>query len=304
MKNCPNCQNTLTKRIARYKGFSILFNNKNIFLCLHCSMGYLFPQPFKSDIDNYNKNYFQNAHNYKKQSIIIDQYNHAIAKIRIFFLTKHIKKYSSEIKNVLEIGPGYGHLMMNWLLKYPDTNYFVDESDKSLLETLKSRGAFLGSNKIKEKKLDLVIISHVLEHCLNPTEFINKKTKLLKKEGLLFLEVPCNDYMYKTNYEPHTLFFDKKALNVTLINSGFKNINLSYHGETHNRIKYLFLIKKIIFKVSTLLKLPIKYLFINSWPDETKYNLNKQESESIILTSPHKSSELPSRWLRAIAQKV
>jgi len=288
----------------KYRGFSKIFEKKYIVSCLNCEIGYVYPQPSKVDISNYNKNYFKNAHSYEKQSSIIDNYNNAISKVRLLFLSDHIQYYKKKINNILEIGPGYGHLMINWLTKYPKSKYFIDETDVSLLSKLKLRGSFLISNNLKEKKIDLVIISHVLEHSLKPIEFIKEKSKFLKKGGLIFIEVPCNDYIYKNNFEPHTLFFSKKSLQYTLIKSGFKKISLSYHGDTHNNIIYFELIKKIILKLSIILKLPVNFFFIKKIPTKIKEKLNQEECKSLILTSPHKTSENPSRWLRAIAEKV
>lgn len=304
MKTCPNCLNKKNKHLAKYKGFSTLFSNKQIIYCLNCTIGFIYPQPSIFEIDDYNKNYFKNAHSYINQSSEIDRYNHSISKIRLFFLYDTIKSIEKKRRNILEIGPGYGHFMMHLKEKYPHTNYFIDETDKSLIKKLEKRGAFVTSNNLQEEKIDLVIISHVIEHSLNPVKFLKEKTRFLKKGGFVFIEVPCNDFIYKNNYEPHTLFFNKKALQTTLEKSGFSEIRLSYHGDTHNQIRYYLVVKKIILKLCKFFNLPMKFFFKKSFPNNSKYGLSNKECESLIITNPHTTAHDPSRWLRAIAKKI
>ena len=63
-----------------------------------------------------------------------------------------------------------------------------------------------------EGKMDVIIISHVLEHVSDPKGFLSFANSFLKKGGALFVEIPCNDFQHKTIMEPHLLFFDKKPL--------------------------------------------------------------------------------------------
>ena len=153
MKICPNCYNKTSKSIMKYRGFSKIFEKKYIISCLNYEIGYVYPQPSKVDISNYNKN----------------------------------------------------------------------------------------------------------------------------------------------NFEQRTLFFSKKSLQFTLIKSGFKKISLSYHGDTYNNIMYFELIKKVILKLSIILKLQVNFFFIKNFPEKIKKKLNQEEHKSLILTSPHKTSENPSR---------
>jgi hypothetical protein len=40
--------------------------------------------------------------------------------------------------------------------------------------------------------------------------------KFLKKGGILFIESPNQDFLFKANFQPHTLFFNEKSLSFLL----------------------------------------------------------------------------------------
>ena len=80
-------------------------------------------------------------------------------------------------------------------------------------------------------KFDVVIISHVLEHVSNPIEFLKLMTLKLREGGVLYIDVPCLDYLHKDLDEPHLLFFDKKPMNILLEHLNFKKIEINYFGK-------------------------------------------------------------------------
>ena len=191
--------------------------------------------------------------------------------------------------------------MKNWLEYFPNASYYIDETDEKVINSLKTIKSLLFSTKLNKKIIDLVIISHVLEHTIDPAEFLLSKTKFLKKGGILFLDMPCEDYIYKKEFEPHTLFFNKNSLINLLERLNFKIINIDYYGDPHNLIKYGFTFNKIILKFTKILGITSKLLF-HRWPSQEK-NLSYNEKLSLVATVPHKKSIKPARWLRAIAKK-
>ena len=301
-ETCPNCNSSNIKFFSDYKGNSGIFLNKKLFACLECDLNFINPLPPSKDIVNYNKSYFLNAHNYNLESNEILLYNKAISKVRVNFVNRNIKDVKNKILNVLEIGPGYGHFLASWFKLFPYAKYYIDETDTNVKKYLIKKFNVTDIKDLNQKKLDLVIISHVLEHSLDPNEFIKSKTKFLKKGGIIFIDIPCQDNLYKKIFEPHTLFYNKKSLRFLLEGLNFKNIKITYHGEDHSSIIYKYNLNKIIFKITKFIKLPPKLLFSNRFSalDE---NLSIEERHSLILNVPSKQSENPSRWMRAIAEK-
>lgn len=85
--------------------------------------------------------------------------------------------------------------------------------------------------KLPENYFDLVIMNHTLEHVKDADEILRKIYKILKKEGILFIDVPNagslsakilgKKWPYRLPNE-HTYQFTKKSLSKLIKDSGFK----------------------------------------------------------------------------------
>ena len=147
-----------------------------------------------------------------------------------FFEKKNIYK-----KNILDIGSGIG--IFPYSLKQLGLNITCLESDKNLsnylskdlkLKTIKKD--FINAN-IKNK-FDIITLNKVLEHLEAPIPFLKKIYKILKKNGVLYLEVP------------DTLSATKKGKN----REEFFVEHL--HGFTKNSLR--FLCRKTQYKIVTI----------------------------------------------------
>ena len=76
----------------------------------------------------------------------------------------------------------------------------------------------------------MVIASHVVEHVSDPLSFLNNIIDYIRPGGSIFIEVPCQDHLYKSLDEPHLLFFTDQSLQLLLETLGFVDIQLSFHG--------------------------------------------------------------------------
>jgi len=199
-------------------------------------MAFVHPIPDEAALDKYNAGYFCNAHGGISTDKLTIAFHSAINLLRVIHVENFQKKQQVQIKNVLEIGPGGGHFARHWLNRNgKQTNYTGIESDTSCHNNLISLGVtvYAGTDQLPlDQSFNLVVISHVLEHTSNPVTFIANCTRLLSPCGILFIEVPCNDYEHKESDEPHLLFFDKGPMQLLLTKTGFGNIRVSYHGKT------------------------------------------------------------------------
>ena len=85
------------------------------------------------------------------------------------------------------------------------------------------------------RQYDVVMALHLIEHLNNPVVFLKKLKPLLKKDGILIIEVPNLDsflcelskeykeffYLYE-----HVSYFTAKTLTLTLEKAGYENINV------------------------------------------------------------------------------
>ena len=220
---CQLCGASEFEKIKDYSFTSEIFKNKSIVECKKCTLKFIYPMPSKNSLNQYNKKYFLNAHKDLKIDKIAETYFNCIAKCRIKFLEKFLKFNKLYIKEVLEIGPGKGYLYENFENK-ENINYSVLETDIDSQKKFKQKNLKIYNNhfEIEENKFDLIIFSHVLEHVDNPNIFLTNINKFLKKDGVIFMEVPCLDYLFKELLEPHLLFYDKKTLSLMLNKNNFR----------------------------------------------------------------------------------
>lgn len=299
--SCPVCK---SKGIYAhpYNGRSKIFHEKEIFQCKICELHYVQPMPSSSDIEKYNKMYFYNAHGAVKLASGASIFFQSIAKIRYEYIVQNSNLNEKSSINVLEIGPGYGHLATVIKEKSPVSKYYAVESDESCHHALDIIGVSLISDtsNLKEK-VDIIIMSHVLEHQADPLLFILDYLPILRCGGLLFIDVPCMDFLHKTEPEPHTLFFNKKSMtklvklaDLDLIDCNNFGISISsILKDKQNRFTSKFKTSEITDKKKSIV---YKDLGLSR-------SLEPNELISITSLMPHLQCQVESWWLRSLSVK-
>lgn len=188
--------------------------------------------PYESDWDNYLE------HSSDRASYIYS------------FCSEHIK--AGSIKDILDIGCGPGGVLANLSYMYRAGNAIgitVPEDLKnkfypniSLLDI-----RYTGYDKPTEGKFDLVVMSHVLEHFLDPFQALINARSNMKSNGLLYIEVPSFDWVeMRSNpmFCPvHISYFSKNKLLDILHFLGFEIIKVK-ESKYWGNIKVLVKIKK------------------------------------------------------------
>jgi 2-polyprenyl-3-methyl-5-hydroxy-6-metoxy-1,4-benzoquinol methylase len=94
-------------------------------------------------------------------------------------------------------------------------------------------------DQIKERSFDIVLMSHVLEHCIDPHAAIKNVRAILRPGGCVIIEVPNNDSKGFSKFGPnwpwsdiprHINFFTERSLNDLLRTYGFKKSSVRYVG--------------------------------------------------------------------------
>lgn len=306
-RTCPLCKSDLVREVDVYRGNTKLYTGLKRCLCQTCCLQFAHPMPDNELLISYNKSYFENAHGGTHLSPPHSAFLSAISKLRIDYIQSYLKTHQIKVRNVLEIGPGTGYLARNWILKNPDHMYYAVESDETLHSSLSEMGVKLVNLSRFDYEsiggIDLVIISHVLEHVADPVLFLRQATKCLRLEGVVFIEVPCRDFEHKELDEPHLLFFDKKSLRILFGLLNFENITANYYGsKIHDILRNRFL-KKFYFRIRNKL---IKHNFVLPFSQNERglESLDPGLEKAVIKPfSAHLESSEPAAWLRAIAQK-
>lgn len=146
-------------------------------------------------------------------------------KFSIAFLNKFIK---TPVVSILEIGC-YDGYFLDLLRK----NFRAKESVGIEILRLRNRfpklsiiNDYFPTNKIAEKKFDLVVLMNVLEHVFSPRDFMLAIKQNLKENGKMLIEIPNEELAFKfgaLSYQhQHISYFTPTTINIFLSSLGFK----------------------------------------------------------------------------------
>jgi len=285
---------------------NIIFKNINIVECKICKLKQCYPMPHLKDLIHYNQKYFQLAHGAKKIDKISNSFLNAISLCRIQYINNYVTVNNIKINSVLEIGPGNGYLAKNLIKKIKIITYDAIETDNSLYENLKTIGlkVFDKFESLKNNNYDLIVASHVLEHIDNPDNFLQNIRKKLSKNGIVFFEVPCLDYLYKKRHEPHLFFYEKKTLQNIIEKNSFNLNSIDYYGLSIRKSINAPFFKSFKYLITNLfLKLNLPQIPFFFRKNKTDYDfLDNYDSIMGNLFEMNYKKDHPAWWLRAIAK--
>ena len=303
---CANCGTDKLLTIANYKFKNIIFKNINIVECESCKLKQCYPMPDQNSLTRYNEKYFELAHGAKKIDKISGSFLNAIALCRIEYVSNFVVENNITINSVLEIGPGNGYLAENLKKKFKINIYDVVETDISLYDSLKAAGlnTFDKFESLNKDNYDLIIASHVLEHIDKPSIFLQDIKKRLSRNGIVFLEVPCLDYLFKKTHEPHLFFYEKKSLQDILEKNFFILNKIDYYGLSIGKLANIFFFRSFKYLITNLfLKLNLHQILLLFQKKKKNYDfLDDYDSIMGNLFEMNSKKNHPSWWLRVIAK--
>jgi 2-polyprenyl-3-methyl-5-hydroxy-6-metoxy-1,4-benzoquinol methylase len=253
------------------------FFNLPILKCMDCSYHFvLYEEDEKKMQEYYNETYwpvFRNIHNKKildqkvDEAYLIKKFPNSLRKLIEFTGVRKSLAYSqfkyltSNLKGntLFEIGPGEGFILE--LFEKNNFDVFGIEASKENLDIIDKK---LQHGKIQtgfaedickiNKKFDVIILSHVLEHLVDCRKVLLNIKNLLNTDGIFFIEVPnCQHSETLKNSiftQPHLHHFTKISLEILLKDLGFKIIQIDTFTANvvslRDHFKYLF---KWFFKI-------------------------------------------------------
>jgi SAM-dependent methyltransferase len=154
---------------------------------------------------------------------------------------------------VCEIGCGHAENLA-YFNKQGHTTFGVDPDPiaaalgaKIGIEVLLGTGEIL-PERIRSNKFDLVIMSHSLEHCIDPGLAARNVASILKPGGRFVCEVPnsgCKHFLWNNicsemfDAPRHLHFYNTKSLTKAIENTGLKIDSIEYTGFTrHHALRW------------------------------------------------------------------
>lgn len=248
IQKCPSCDSVTTSLIYDTSFFELPVLN-----CKSCSLFFTLQNKKERIKDYYNDSYWSVFRNLKNQKVADQKYDDAyiikkipgflrniiertgvrksLALSQLNYLKPHILG-----KNLLEIGSGEGFLLE--MFEKNGFNVSGIEPSKINIEIINSKlkrgkceNKFVEDLSFSDKRFDVIIMSHVLEHLINAKEILGMLKNGLMNNGILFIEVPnCQDQKtleHSVKTQPHMYHFSKQSLQKILEMSGFKVIQIN-----------------------------------------------------------------------------
>ena len=213
----------------KHKSDSPVFHNKSLVRCGSCRSFSAYPLPAEQELQEYYNSYWK-----EELSLLLLPLFRAQAEARVDFFKKHLKSKRRSI-SILDIGAGFGLIRKSFRRSLLRVNYDVVEVEPIavayLQEKIKPRHIFHSSEEVTGR-YSLVILSHIIEHLVNPLDFLKAQRERLNSSGVLFIEVPNQDYLYKAFNEPHLVCFSPASLAAAVESAGFSIVDVKTCGDT------------------------------------------------------------------------
>lgn len=268
VKECPLCKcigsHHLTEAKSIFTSNTHLKDTFDVVRCRACGFVYLGTRPTLGYIENY---YGDDIAYYKLPD------KHFI---------KNFPKSIKRIKKVLDVGFGGGAFLQKkyeegWDCFGVDISKVAVKNGNKLNPKLKLTKGILKDANYPNEFFDMVNMHHVLEHDHDPVNLLKEVYRVLKKDGLLVIDVPNFGGLYYSLFGskceffvPHHLsFFTRKTLSLVLDKAGFKNYkilnifgnNTSYYILHLLKIQKSYYQKTIFNKFLGLFVYPIEMIF-------------------------------------------
>jgi len=272
IKQCTCCHSKNTTQV-----YDDSFFNLPIMKCMDCSFHFVLYEKDEKEIQKYyNETYwpvFRNVHNKK----ILDQkVDNAylikklpgpirtlidligVRKSLAYSQYKYLKPYLKG-NTLFEIGSGEGFVLE--LFEKNNYDVFGIEASKENLNIIQKR---LRNGKIQtgfaediskiNKKFDIIILSHVLEHLVDCRKVLLNIKNLLIDEGLFFIEVPNCEHFETLEHsiftQPHLHHFTMHSLQKLLKDLNFEIVQTDiFSANVVSLLDHFKYILKWIFKI-------------------------------------------------------
>jgi 2-polyprenyl-3-methyl-5-hydroxy-6-metoxy-1,4-benzoquinol methylase len=218
-------------------------------VCNSCSASYMYPfiESTQGHTENSNSSitdagYYSNIIKmHKTQSKLATE---KAPKMLAYWNKIHPKKITS----ILEIGCGTGQYYEAWKelgIQWNGLEVSNQMIDFCSVRNIPVKNFF--EHLASPKKYDIIFLSQVLEHSLEPNKFLQQLKNFMKEDTILHIDVPNHnsitslyrrfnifhrDFGFVQPYH-HQIAYTKKALKLLMVKNAFRPINITAYANNH-----------------------------------------------------------------------
>lgn len=238
--DCPLCSQSAYQVLAI--PIPVYGKRYAIHRCRSCKISFTHPFPSQDDLKRiYSGDYWIREATLQKKGVVgraVDSFN----QMRLAMLIRPLLIKLSPGASILEVGCGSGHLAVH--IKQCGFEIEVTDISEDILQEVKSRLAIpVYSGQFEEitfhRQYDAIVFNNVLEHLPSPDQAIATASKLLKRGGMVFLEVPninsCQFNLFRAKWfhlriPQHLFHFTSEALDKIMHEHDLERIWLSTYS--------------------------------------------------------------------------
>ena len=253
-----------------YKNFSK--KDLHIYFCKNCSYCFQYPIPSERQIDSFYQD---------EQSEYTSMINDPILgaekeQEKVDFIINSMKKNLNTKKklNIIEIGGFDGYVLREVAKKFKAKKYLIEPNKVGASIARKNninvKNSYLDDKSIKnmQGQYNVVICKHVIEHVKYLDNFVENLQKLLTEDGILIIETPDLDAIFKKSLTREFILQHLHYFSVLTLKNIFKKLSLVNYSTTKQENSLIVAFTKKYKKE--------KKIHINLRKDSFLKNLNKK----------------------------
>jgi 2-polyprenyl-3-methyl-5-hydroxy-6-metoxy-1,4-benzoquinol methylase len=236
--SCPICDYSKHKKIYDNDRYDM---GVQTVICEKCSLIYINPRPTELAMASFYKNHYRNF--YESIDVPTETYiTNGPFLPRAKFVYQLLKPFLPNANNLLDVGCAEGTLLKLIEQNNPTIEtYGIEPSDGfgNFAKNQLNGAVFIGGYQEfviqnKNHKYDIITSTHVLEHILQPKEFITSLKSMMHEKSVLYIEVPniTNNNLTGIGsiHLGHVSSFDPVTLKLLLNLCGLEIINFYTEG--------------------------------------------------------------------------
>ncbi|MDH7476625.1 MAG: class I SAM-dependent methyltransferase [Microgenomates group bacterium] len=243
MISCPLCYKKNSSSFYKIDRF-------HYFFCQICQSLFLYPLPKEEELISFYKKKY-------RQEVACQNQKRLYQRAEI--ILKKLKKLNPSGTTLLDIGSGYGFFLDQAkkfglkTLGVEPSNYLAECAKKKFALNIVNLDFETYFAKNPNQKFDFITLIHVIEHLINPKKILEKISRLLKPNGILYIETPNldshlfwrekKDYIFLTPPD-HVYIFSRRFFEQNNFKKKLKLISLSTYSYSEH---FMGVIKRVIF---------------------------------------------------------